>query len=778
MKIFNRLNRYLNYVVVTTTSIILVSSPIAHAVTAPDLDYAANDIFFYNTSNQCTTVTTSKLTVDEKIPQLFIVGFDSNGESTASVIKKYKFGGAYFNNTQPSLDPAIVEDINKNLPTDAFFAADDEGGQVQRFLSGQPSAKEMGSMDTGSLTQHGADVGTKLKTAGVNVLLAPVLDIDVPGASNGISNIDRSFSSDPAVVSEKAGAFANGVASSKVGVVFKHFPGLSRATGNTDHVLQDLPGTIDDYNNDLIPYKNLKNSPSAMIMLANFRLSGWGPDPISTNENAVKYIRNTIGFMGPIVTDDIDAMSKYSTGAIATKDSVVKSLKAGVTLPLFRYTGDENMDATIEAVKNEVPESTIDAAFNLMVDYKKSIGLDTSRAFSVTTTGSTTPENTGSGGAMGSQYPNIEPALKYMTGTLGMTLAQASGMIGNMIQESSVRPDIIEGGATAPDNYQPVNGRGFGLVQWTFTSRQQPLVDLSQSTNRKITDLTLQFDYVKQELHTSYKSTTEAIVANPDFTAGQYAIIFHGKTGHFGAGDVGGNDEEANRIRAAINSAPALGYEASADNISGVMERVNDAQKVYDEFKGKISDGSGFGDGISTGGVSRLSQGLGCGGGGTQRVASTTCSATEPVRGAGSKGNTSQRTTAELAKLYGTADEIRANPKEYMTNVDFMGKSIEIHKDVAGCLQAVADEIKKNNINYVVREAGGRREFDGQIGDASYHIYGAAIDINPSTNPWRDFSPAPYDLPTGYRDAFHNHGWSWGGAWGGPYDYMHFEYNG
>ena len=72
----------------------------------------------------------------------------------------------------------------------------------------------------------------------------------------------------------------------------------------------------------------------------------------------------------------------------------------------------------------------------------------------------------------------VEVILRYFTAK-GMSLAGAAGFVGNMTQESSLNPRIRQGGKIAPVNFTPVNGEGFGLVQWTYSSRQKPLVALA-----------------------------------------------------------------------------------------------------------------------------------------------------------------------------------------------------------------------------------------------------------------------------------------------------------
>lgn len=171
----------------------------------------------------------------------------------------------------------------------------------------------------------------------------------------------------------------------------------------------------------------------------------------------------------------------------------------------------------------------------------------------------------GDGGGAAATGENLEDILKYFTGK-GLTLAQAAGIAGNMQQESGLDPTIIQGGAKAPPDYKPVDKVGFGLVQWTRTSRQKPLVDLAKSSGRKITDITLQLDNVWRELSGPYKHTLQALVKTNDPV--KAAVIVHGP--------------------------PWPGYEASGDKPADVpIVRGGNATRFYNQYKGKIKDGQG-----------------------------------------------------------------------------------------------------------------------------------------------------------------------------------------
>lgn len=167
-------------------------------------------------------------------------------------------------------------------------------------------------------------------------------------------------------------------------------------------------------------------------------------------------------------------------------------------------------------------------------------------------------DSTASGGLMQlAGNDNTEKILNFFM-RKGLTLAQAAGIVGNMMQESGLNPAIIQGGRTADDSYTPENGVGFGLVQWTFTGRQKPLVDHMKQMGVGITNLSGQLEFVWKELSGSYAHSLRAIKAasNPV----DAAIAAHGP--------------------------PSPGYEASADSPEKVRTvRGGNAQKVYNKYK-------------------------------------------------------------------------------------------------------------------------------------------------------------------------------------------------
>ena len=60
----------------------------------------------------------------------------------------------------------------------------------------------------------------------------------------------------------------------------------------------------------------------------------------------------------------------------------------------------------------------------------------------------------------------------------------------------------------------------------------------------------------------------------------------------------------------------------------------------------------------------------------------------------------------------------------------------------------------------------------------SFHAVGAAIDINTSTNPYREDNALVTDMPDWFVRAWTDAGWCWGGHWQTIKDPMHFSWQG
>src|SRR5690606_24470565 len=159
---------------------------------------------------------------------LVVVGVDPGGAGEATaLVEEHHVGGVFVGgNDTGLLTSGALAELRAASPTGLFVAVDEEGGRVQRIegLDGEvPSAREMAAtMTVGEVRALAERRGRVMADHGVTVDLAPVLDVsDQP---DGTVIGDRSWSADPAVVADYAGAYAEGLLAAGVTPVLKHFP--------------------------------------------------------------------------------------------------------------------------------------------------------------------------------------------------------------------------------------------------------------------------------------------------------------------------------------------------------------------------------------------------------------------------------------------------------------------------------------------------------------------------------------------------------------------------
>ena len=197
---------------------------------------------------------------------------------------------------------------------DAPILIDQEGGRVQRlkpphwrpapaalnfyYLYEQDKLRAIEAVWLNSrLIAH------ELADLGINIDCAPVLDLLESGSDQVIG--DRSYGSDPFVVSALASAACDGFLSGGVIPVIKHIPGHGRASVDSH---EELPYVETDeqtlMRSDFIPFKNLCKMPWAMTAHIIFK-SLDQKKPATLSSEVISLIRNKIGFDGVLITDDL-----------------------------------------------------------------------------------------------------------------------------------------------------------------------------------------------------------------------------------------------------------------------------------------------------------------------------------------------------------------------------------------------------------------------------------------------------------------------------------------
>ncbi len=232
---------------------------------------------------------------------------------------------------------AATSELQSYAPSNnrLLMTTDQEGGSVQH-LSGNgfdtmPSATDQGTMDTAQLRQSAATWGAQLKSAGINVDLAPVVGtVTVDRSSNApIGALNRDFGLDAAGNAKHAKAFIEGMSDSGVGSAVKHYPGLGSVTGNTDFTASGILDTTTTLDGPEINAFNttLDANPSMVMMsLATYQQIDPDNPAVFSHSLITDYLRGTIGFQGVVTSDSLSATA---LSGVQPSDLGVRLVEAG-----------------------------------------------------------------------------------------------------------------------------------------------------------------------------------------------------------------------------------------------------------------------------------------------------------------------------------------------------------------------------------------------------------------------------------------------------------------
>ncbi|MGB4800281.1 MAG: phage tail tip lysozyme, partial [Candidatus Saccharimonadales bacterium] len=482
----------------------------------------------------CTTTDSNSNTAEQAIAQTLILGFNVNTpkDVITDLATKYRFGGIYPLGTTDAaskgFDKAFYDSLGA-AATIPLLVSSDEEGVVTRYAyppGSFPSAAVMATKTDSEVQEIGKTAGEVMALSGITVDLAPVLDLRDVGIAG------RAFSSDPAVIAAKAGAFAAGLSGSGVRPVFKHFPGFSDATqpsnGNTDTEKVVLKG---DITKNVEPYREvLKTHANGAVMLSNLYVEKLdGDNPASLSKKVVDYLRTDVGFTGLVTTDDI-AVKSVTDKAGSVGKAVAGALAAGVTMPLLTLpnagsveSAEKTMDEIITAVKdNEDAAAAVINASSIIQGFKGSSGTGT-------------PSSSCCAGVdfpNGNTEDNARAVFEFLTTTAKLPAVQAAGIVGNMYIESSVLPQRLEGTGpevitTAEDYLSSGSTAGWGVVQFTpgtkFINSKDPSSGSAAHSVADANKLSTQVSFVWDQLEgrTDRPEKTagddiKALATNPD----------------------------------------------------------------------------------------------------------------------------------------------------------------------------------------------------------------------------------------------------------------------
>jgi beta-N-acetylhexosaminidase len=283
--------------------------------------------------------------VDEKLGQLMMFGFSGTSDFTATykqVVQSYHVGnlilyGANIKRTNndggfalcKQLTGAVTDGLTTDIPP--LIAIDVEGGSVLRFRwDPQPvSARSLGRRrDADYAFEQFETIGERLVSVGVNLDLAPVLDVSDNPMDTFLET--RIISEDATITAAIGASIIDGLHAANCLSAAKHFPGHGGTTEDSHDTTPVIERTAEELQNyDLLPYYAAIESGVDAIMMAHIRYPALDENDIASMSEPIitGLLRNQMGFDGLVVSDDfrMDGL----TNLYSVADAAVQFILAG-----------------------------------------------------------------------------------------------------------------------------------------------------------------------------------------------------------------------------------------------------------------------------------------------------------------------------------------------------------------------------------------------------------------------------------------------------------------
>ena len=337
----------------------------------------------------------SSMTLEEKVNQMFFItpealtGVDcvvAAGEQTKTALKAHPVGGIiYFgqNITSEKQTKEMIANIKKYgkdvCKVPLFIGIDEEGGTVARLgNSDTVNVKKVDNMSvigkSGNIKnayKAGNTIGKYLSDYGFNIDFAP--DADVLTNSQNQVVKDRSFGSDPKLVSQMALEVSKGLNDNGIYSCFKHFPGHGATKDDTHEGFAYTDKTYEELSkSELVPFVDAINNNADFIMVGHISVPQVVGDKTPASISSViinDILKGRLGYKGIVITDSLSMGAL--TNLYQSDEIAVKAVNAGVDVLLMPQNFNQAYNGLLNAVKSgKISEKRIDESVLKIIEKK------------------------------------------------------------------------------------------------------------------------------------------------------------------------------------------------------------------------------------------------------------------------------------------------------------------------------------------------------------------------------------------------------------------------
>ena len=331
------------------------------------------------------------MTLSDMVYQMFFVTPESitkigtavaAGETTREALKKYPVGGlVYFSKNFESREQTaqMISNSQSYSKIPLFISVDEEGGRVSRLGSNaamgttkHPPMKQIGdTKDPQKAYAVGKTLATELKALGFNVDFAP--DADVLVNPNNTEIGDRSFGSDPALVSKMVESVVKGMQENGLSATLKHFPGHGSTQVDSHTGYSASTRTAEQLRlTEFLPFQAGVGAEADFVMVSHMTLVNAVTEkvPASISKEVITdMLLHELQYKGIVITDS------FSMGAIteaySAGDAAVRAVKAGVDMILMPFDLEAAHRTIVGAVQSgEISQARIEQSVRKILTLK------------------------------------------------------------------------------------------------------------------------------------------------------------------------------------------------------------------------------------------------------------------------------------------------------------------------------------------------------------------------------------------------------------------------